>query len=205
MSHLCDPAPGLPDLEEPQRVLAGCRLPLLNLPTQRYRPTSNKVTTKGGGIHFAHPQGPVVGGASETSSPPAVKAVGGWGWMCLYRGRPRNLQTGLTESAGLSEGSRPHLLVPDQPAPHVCVQGASVGTSHSRWTSLWEETCPLKTTLQLVSSWMPFSLVQMFLLIQEQVLVLQAKTRILLILSLILRCPEQCVLHVLEKQCSFST
>lgn len=53
---LCDPPPGLLDQEEPRRLFAGHKLPLLSLPTQCYRPRSNKVTTKGGGIHFTHPR-----------------------------------------------------------------------------------------------------------------------------------------------------
>lgn len=73
MSHLCGPAPGPPDQEEPRRVLAGCRLPLLNLPTRRYRPRSNKVATKGGGIRFTHPRGPVEGGRALIMQPTSNK------------------------------------------------------------------------------------------------------------------------------------
>lgn len=52
---LCDPAAGLPDQEEPRRVLAGRRPPPLSPPTRHYRLRSNKVTTKGGG-HSLHTQ-----------------------------------------------------------------------------------------------------------------------------------------------------
>lgn len=58
MAPLCDPAAGLPDQEEPRRVLAGRRRPPPSPPTRHYRLRSNKVTTKGRGIPFTHPQGP---------------------------------------------------------------------------------------------------------------------------------------------------
>lgn len=59
MPSLCDPPPGLPDQEEPRRLLAGRLPPPLSPPTRHYRPRSNKVTTKGGGARFEHPWGPV--------------------------------------------------------------------------------------------------------------------------------------------------
>lgn len=62
MPPLCDPPPGLPDQEEPRRLLAGRRPPPLSPLTRRYKPRSNKVTTKGGVTRFTHTPGALWGG-----------------------------------------------------------------------------------------------------------------------------------------------